>query len=261
MTGIPGHGMVILVDMLIHIIMSFYSDFWGCAVDTLQIIAKAQAFARMAREQEVKNVQLPVMDFQEWRQIFDKKDNLAAREEHRTMQKRNYYFKYYLKDQNIDVTMVTCRARDIIDWAKANDHPFGDANERTHVLTHYANQPDPPPSKCVHKRPDTSFMAGLGFELYGSLTIYGERTDQPELMTIVVHTRDGAVVDYLETPIVEHPMEEAFGLVMDFLKKYGVKNAFRDPNVRRPEFCPDCNELLVNVASPKEYEQLKNSEQ
>jgi len=226
-------------------------------MNTLQIIKSAQENADRAAAQGARGVRLPVVSFEDWRNFHGRKDDLSAREAHRAEQKRNYYFKRFLEAKGIGVAMVTCRADPVREWAVENDHPMQSQGERLHVLAHYVNQPDLPPAQCIHKRPLTADMAGSGLELNATLTTYGESPDAPEILSTVVHTRDGGVLESLEVLGVEHSPQEAFDLAMDLMSRHGVRNAFQDPQVRRPEFCPDCNELLVHTASAREYSRIQ----
>lgn len=221
--------------------------------DTQQIIVSSREYARLAKSRGVASVRLPVMGFAEWARFFDRTDDLAARERHRGWQKRNFYFKRFLEAEGIAVTVITCPAQAVRDWAEAHGHPMTSEDERTHVLAHYVNQPDLPPAQCVHQRPLTAAMAGSGITLYGTVTWFGEGPDRPEVLSTVVHTRDGWVVESLELLGADHTVQEAFGLATEFLSRHGVRTAFQDPDVRRPEFCPDCGELLVHTAGPQEY--------
>ena len=225
-------------------------------MDTFQIIHAAREHAQQAHQQGVRSIRLPVLSFKDWAEFFERPDGLADREAHRTLQKRNYYFKHFLQGHGIEVTMVLCTNRDLRIWADDNAHQLTGEREKSHVLIHYINQPDLPPTKCVHKRPLTADLAGSSLELFASITMFGDNPEQPELMSTVVHTRDGLVVDSFEALSVEHDPQEAFGLAAELMARHGVRNAFQDPQVRVPQFCPDCNELLVNVAGSREYEQL-----
>lgn len=226
-------------------------------MDTAKIVAEARQAAARAREMERRNVRLPVMNFTEWAALYGRHDNLAAREEHRFVQKRNFYFKRFLETEKIEVTMVACRAEAVAEWADNEGHPFFSDSDKTHVLAHYVSQPDLPPAQCVHKRPLTADLAAAGLELFATMTVYGERPDLPEILSTVVHTRDGWVVESLEVLAAECGGDEAFDKAGSFMQRHGVKHAFQDPNVRRPEFCADCGELLVNTASEAEYGQIK----
>jgi hypothetical protein len=225
-------------------------------MDFQKLILTARENARMARERGLRTVRLPVLAYEDWALLYGHND-LAAQQAHYLHQKRNFYFKRFLEGEGIDVTMVTCRATDVMDWAFDNDHPLTNDHERAHVLAHYAGQPDLPPSKCVHKRPLTTAMAGLGWTLYGTITAYGERTDLPEILSLAIHTRDGQVVESMEILAIEHTTAEAFDRFQGLMARHGVTQAFHDPVVHRPQFCADCNELLVNVASELEYQRLK----
>lgn len=228
-------------------------------MDTFQLISTAREHAGQAHEQGVRSIRLPVLGFSDWAGFFERPDDLAAREAHRTLQKRNYYFKHFLENHGIEVTMVLCTVADLMQWAMDHEHPLLGERERAHVLIHFINQPDLPPTKCVHKRPLTADLAGSSLELFASITMYGDNPEQPELMSTVIHTRDGLVVDSLEALSVEHDPQEAFGLASELMARHGVGNAFHDPQVREPRFCPDCNELLLNVAGSREYKQLDRS--
>ena len=228
-------------------------------MDTYQLINAAREHARVANEQGVRSMRLPVLSLRDWTEFFQQPVGLAAEEAHRTLQKRNYYFKHFLEGYGIEVTMVLCSASELRQWAADSNHPLTEEREKSHVLIHFINQPDLPPNKCVHKKPVTADLAGSSLELFATITMYGDNPEQPELMSTVVHTRDGQVADSLEILSVEHNPQEAFGLASELMARHGVKNAFHDPQVRTPQFCPDCNELLLNVAGSGEYEQLGRS--
>ncbi|MFH1134577.1 MAG: hypothetical protein V1816_00675 [Pseudomonadota bacterium] len=227
-------------------------------MNTSRIIAAALEAAKQAQARGVPKVILPVMEFKEWSTYHFRPDNLASREAFRAEQKRSFYFKKFLQGREIEVALVVCRADQVIAWAEEHDHPLTNDQERTHVLAHYSNQPDIAGPQCVHKKPDPAILADLGLQVYGTLSIFGESPDAPEILSAVVHTREGQVVDAKEILAAERETEEAFGLASEFFRAGGVKHAFLDQQVRRPEFCPDCHELLLNVASDAEYEQLQN---
>jgi len=225
---------------------------------TTHIIAGAQEHARRAKEKGLKSLRLPVLRFEEWAELYGRSDDLAGREAYRAGQKRNFYFKRFLEAEGIEVTMITCQARAVAGWAEAHGHPMNSDPQRTHVLAHYVNQPDLPPARCVHKRPLTPDLAESGLELYATMSMYGENPDRPEVLSTVVHTRDGLVVESLEVLAVEHSPREAFRQATELMTRHGVTRAFHDPGVHRMEFCPDCGELLVAAAGPWEYERMGN---
>lgn len=225
-------------------------------MDVLGTIKTAKNQARQAKERGLKTVRLPVLNFEEWAEFFNRTDDLAGREAYRAWQKRNFYFKRFLEAEGVEVTVISAKAKDAADWAVANNHPLTSNKERTHVLTHYINQPDLPPSQCVHKRPLTTDMSSSGLELFATLTTFGERPDLPEILSAVIHTKDGWVVESLEVLGVEHTPKEAFEMAAGLMARHGVENAFYDEKVRRPEYCPDCGEVLVHTASHLEYEQM-----
>lgn len=227
-------------------------------MDLLKIINTARHQAKAAKERGLGQVKLSVLSYEDWARIYEQEDNLASREEHRTHQLRNYFFKHFLESEGLEVTMVACRADALLDWAEENGHPLTSKQEKTHVLAHFTHRPDLPPTTCIHNRPLTVGLAGMGMDLYATITAYGESPDNPQILSAAVHNRDGGVVESLDVLAAQHSMEEAFGMISELLAKHGVKNAFQDPEVRRPEFCPDCNELLVNVASEKEYQRLQS---
>ena len=212
--------------------------------------------AQAAKKQGVTSVRLPVLSFTEYCRVFEHEDDFSSRQAHRAHQKRNFYFKRFLENQGIDVTMVTCRSHELATWAREHEHALNTDRERTHALAHFVSRPDLPPAACVHKRPLTAAMADSGLELYATITTYGESPERPEVLSTAVHTQEGQVVESLEILAVDHSPQEAFGLCSDFMAKHGVVNAFHDSTVRRPEFCPDCGELLVNVAGLSEYDRL-----
>ncbi len=227
-------------------------------MDTLKIISGAMEQAKAAKQQGVTSVRLPVLSFSEYRRVFEREDDLSTRQDHRAHQKRNFYFKRFLEDQGIDVTMVFCQREELAAWAEETNHALTTDRERAHALAHFVGRPELPATACVHKRPLTTAMAESGLELYATITTFGESSERPEVLSTAVHTRDGQVVESLEILAVDHSPQEAFGLCSDFLAKHGVVNAFHDQVVRRPEFCSDCGELLVNVAGPAEYNRLDN---
>lgn len=229
-------------------------------MNTAEIIRGAREHARLAGRRGLKTVRLPVTSFEEWAQIYGRADDEAGREAYRRQQKRNFYFKHFLEGQGIEVTMVTCRAQEVAEWAAANGHPMTTDQERTHVLAHYAGRPELPPAMCVQKKPLTADLAGSGLELFATMTMYGESPEAPEILSTAIHTRDGWVVESLEVLGAENTPEEAFDLASRLMARHGVKSVFQDSRVRRPEFCPDCNELVVGTAGPHEYERLKERE-
>lgn len=203
--------------------------------------------AQQFLQQERRQVRLPVFSFEDWCQIYHRQADGASLSEHRLQTRRNWYLMRFLRDQGVEVIPVPIRAQEFFAWAQGGGHDLEDGHELAHAVGEYANRPETPVALCRHE--DMSARRG---EVLATLTIFGETPEEPEVMSAAVHTDDGVVLATLEVLAAGHSPEQAWQKVSTFLDLHRPRSVFHDQVVRRPEFCSDCNALLVNLASQED---------
>ena len=92
----------------------------------------------------------------------------------------------------------------------------------------------------------------MGGPKLATVTVYGDTPDQPEVMCVAMHNPDGYVLETLEILAADYSPEQAWQKAEVFLDRQAPEAVFQDREIRRPEFCADCNALLVNVASQED---------
>jgi hypothetical protein len=225
-------------------------------LSTRKIIDQAQALARDFVERGHRRVRLPVFAYEDWCEIYRRPPGGESLHAFRTQQRRTWYLMRFLGDEGVEVEAVPVKADELLDWAEGGDHDLNDPHELAHAVGEYVNRPQARTSACRHAELPQGTAQALGATL-ATLTVFGERPEEPEVMSIVLHRPDGAVLHSLEILACQHSPQEAWEQVQAYLDRHRPERVFHDRTVRRPEFCPDCNALLVHVASPEEVEDAR----
>lgn len=212
---------------------------------TSQIISQSRDMARKFEGKGHEEVRLPVFSFEDWRLIYKKPAEGGALAEFRQQLRRNYYLFRFLRDQGIHVVPVPVRQTEFMAWLEGSDHKLSDGHETAHAIGDYVNRAQTPYAQCRHEEVSDS----LG-EVFATVTIYGETPDEPEIMCGVIHKPDGTVLATLEVLAADNSPQQAWNKITNFLDLHRPQGVFRDDIIRRPEFCSDCNGLLVSVADP-----------
>ena len=218
-------------------------------MNTSQIIARARSLAEAFVGQGRDEVRLPVLDYEDWGGVYRKPAQDASLAEWREQTRLNWYLMHFLRGMNVAVTPVPVRAGAFLSWAAAGRHDLGDGHALAHAVGEYVNDPLAPPAACRHADPSDGVALGQGPPL-ATLTVFGDSADEPEVMAAAVHRPDGRVLASLEVLAAEHSPQQAWDQVDRFLQRWRPAKVFHDQTVRRPEFCSDCNSLLISLASP-----------
>ncbi|MFH1059874.1 MAG: hypothetical protein V1797_14515 [Pseudomonadota bacterium] len=222
-------------------------------MNTSQIIARAKSLAEAFVGQGRDEVRLPVFDYEDWRVIYRKPAQGSSLSEWREQARLNWYLMHFLRGMNAEVTPVPVRAETFQTWAAVGRHDLADGHELAHAVGEYVNDPLVLPAACRHSDPEDGVALGQGPPL-ATLTVFGENGEEPEAMAAAVHRPDGQVLASLEVLAAEHSPQEAWEQVDRFLKRWQPAKVFHDQTVRRPEFCTDCNSLLLSIASAADIE-------
>lgn len=217
-----------------------------------QVIQQAQAMAKAFQERGPREIRLPVFAFEDWRQVYRRPSDGRALDEFRAYQKRTWYLMHYLRSQGMEVEPVPVLADPFLDWALDNGHQIQNPHELAHAVGEYANEPTSPVSQCRHSQPGS--LGQRVPDLLATITVFGEQPQAPEVMSVVMHRPDGQVLDTLQILAVDCGPEQAWQRAQAFLEQHAPQKVFHDPQVRRPDYCPDCNGLLVNLASAQDQE-------
>lgn len=218
-------------------------------MDLNQIIGQArdlaQRFVAAGRDQ----VRLPVFSYDDWRAIYGQPQRGQSLAEYRAQTKQSWYLMHFLRCLGAVVYPVPVAAGPFAQWARDGGHRLEDPHQLAHALGEYVNDSSTPRASCLHGSLNPAYD-GLGG--LATITVFGESEDRPEVMTVVQHSSEGQVLQSLQLPAVDFSPQEAWEQAQAFLDRVGPSRVFHDQKVRRPEYCPDCNGLLVNVASPQE---------
>jgi hypothetical protein len=218
---------------------------------TSQIIQEAGKLADTFIAQGLESVRLPVFDFMDWCAIYKRPSEGASIATFRDQVRRTWYLLHFLRKKGVEVTTVPVRQSEFLAWAQEGEHDLSDGHETAHAVGEYVNDPAVAVSRCNHKGVPKEVLDQLGPNL-ATISIFGENPDEPEAIVTVVHRADGSVLNRIQVLAIEHSPEEAWELTKEFLDSHKLERVFHDQNVRRPEFCPDCNSLMGNVASPED---------
>ncbi len=222
-------------------------------MQTSRIIDEARALARDFVSRGHDQVRLPVFAFEDWRRIYDKPAQGSSLDAFRTQTRRSWYLIHFLRDMGVEVQPVPVRADEFWEWAARGEHDLSNGHELAHAVGEYVNHPGAPLTQCRHSE-GLEALARDAEQTLATITVFGENSQAPEVLSVVLHRSDGSVITSLEVLGAEHGSEEAWQMVTDFLDRFQPSKVFHDQSVRRPEFCSDCNALLVNVASPADVE-------
>ncbi|MGD8563818.1 MAG: hypothetical protein PVG03_14845 [Desulfarculaceae bacterium] len=220
-------------------------------MQTRQIIEQARALATQFSQHERDPVRMPVFSFESWLNVFEQPAGGPALNEFRTQQRRNWYLSHFLRQQGLSCEPVEVQADEFLDWAEESGRSLDDGHQRAHALGEYVNRPQAKSAACRHHGLGEPMPTGKQ-EMLATITVFGETAEAPEVMSVVLHRPDGQVLRSLEILAIDYSPDQAWQKAMALLDQYEPDKVFHDKQIRRPEFCPACNALLVNVASPLE---------
>ncbi len=218
-------------------------------MDLKQVINSSRDLARRFVAQGHDTVRLPVFSFADWQAVYGRPSSGASLAEHRRQAKQNWYLMHFLRDMNVEVLPVPVAAGPFTLWAQGGEHNLKDPHDLAHAVGEYINDPATPPAACRHGALNPAYD-GLGG--LATITVFGEEGGIPEVMTVVQHTTDGQVMQSLQLAAVDYSPEAAWEEAKKFLDRVRPQRVYHDETVRQPEYCPDCNGLMVSVASPEE---------
>ncbi|MFH1033805.1 MAG: hypothetical protein V1806_04805 [Pseudomonadota bacterium] len=217
------------------------------------IIAEARAMAQQFVAKGHESVRLPAFDYEDWRQIYRRPAQGSSLDEFRKQSKTSFYLMHFLREMGVEVLPVPIKASEFMPWAAKTSHDLTDGHELAHAVGEYVNDEATPVTACRHSDLMAGLLLGQGPAL-ATVTIFGENNEQPEVMSVVIHRPDGQVLDSAQFLAADHSPQEAWDQAVTFLDRYHPGRVFQDHTVRYPNFCPDCNALLVNVASAADIE-------
>ncbi len=218
-------------------------------MDLKKIIETSRALAQRFSAQGHETVRLPVFSFDDWRAVYDRPSAGASLADYLRQVKQNWYLMHFLRAMDIEVLPVPVTAGPFATWAQETEHKLGDGHELAHAVGEYVNDPETPVATCRHGslNPDFDGLGGTA-----TITVFGEDENTPEVMTVVQHTSDGQVLQSLQMAAIDYSPQAAWDEAKRFLARVRPQKVFHDEKVRKPEYCPDCNGLLVSVASPED---------
>lgn len=202
----------------------------------------AQRFASGPQRQ----LRLPVFDFDDFLDVYQLPTNGAALGQFREHCRRSWYLMQFLRDRGVEPVPVAVAAEAFADWAEATGQNLADGHGRAHAVGDFVNDPANKPAACQHANQLASLAVGAGL---ATISLFGESPDQPEIVSVALHLHDGQVLEVFNVLTCDHSPQQAWEMVSGFLDQRQPRRVFQDQTVRRPEFCPDCGELLCNVAS------------
>lgn len=217
------------------------------------IVDRAQAMANQFVAQGRDSVRLPVFDYQDWLRVYQKEEGGESLHEHRVSTKVHFYLIHFLRDMGVEVNPVPVRFSAYEAWCQASGHHPANQHDIAHAVGDYIHDALTPVTQCRHEGWDVAPGSGEANPL-ATLTIFGENSEQPEVMSVVLHRADGQVLATLELLAAEMPPQQAWEKAEAFLDKYAPARVFHDQTVRYPSYCADCNALLVNVASAQDIQ-------
>lgn len=223
-------------------------------MNTTQIIDSSRALAREFIGKGHQSVRLAVFNFDDWCGIFKRPRQGESLQEFREQTRRNFYLFRFLRDKGVEVVPVPIAKKPFMEWVEQTGHDLGDGHGTSHAVGEYVNRPETPFAQCRHHQVATKPGQALA-----TITVYGETPDQPEILGAVIHLKDGTVLASLEVLAADHSPDEAMDKIGAFWDVYQPQGVFQDPQVRQPEFCADCNGLMLSVASPADIDaQMQN---
>ncbi|MCF8034527.1 MAG: hypothetical protein K9K66_13190 [Desulfarculaceae bacterium] len=218
-------------------------------MDLKKVIDTSRSLAQRFVAKGHETVRLPVFTFDDWRAVYDRPGDGASLADYQRQVKQNWYLMHFLRAMEVEVLPVPVAAGPFAAWAQETDHKLSDGHELAHAVGEYVNDPETPVSSCRHGslNPDFDGLGGMA-----TITVLGEEEDAPEVMTVVQHTSDGQVLQSLQMAAVDFSPQAAWEEAQRFLGRVRPDKVFHDEKVRKPEYCTDCNGLLVSVASPED---------
>ncbi|MCF8048325.1 MAG: hypothetical protein K9L19_12325 [Desulfarculaceae bacterium] len=218
-------------------------------MDLNKVINNSRDLARRFVAQGHDTVRLPVFSFSDWQAIYDRPSTGASLAEYRRQAKQNWYLMHFLREMNVEVVPVPVAAGPFSQWASDSEHNLGDPHDLAHAVGEYVNDEATPPATCRHGSLNSAYD-GLGG--LATITVFGEEGGTPEVMTVVQHSSEGQVLQSLQLAAVDYSPETAWEEAKKFLDRIKPQRVYHDETVRQPEYCSDCNGLMVSVASPEE---------
>lgn len=215
---------------------------------TSQIIQEAEKLADTFIAKGMDSVRLPVFDFMDWCAIYKRPSEGSSIAAFRQQVRRTWYLLHFLRTKGVEVSTVPVRQGEFLAWAQGGEHNLSDGHEIAHAVGEYVNDPAVPVSRCNHKGVPREVLDQLGPNL-ATITVFGEDPEEPEAIVTVIHRSDGSVLNRIQVLAIESTPQEAWDKIKGFLDEHKLERVFHDQDVRRPEFCPDCNSLMGNVAS------------
>lgn len=220
-------------------------------MNTARIVNEARAMADRFVEQGGRTVKVPVFDYDNWREVYRREQDGSSLTAHRDHSRRNFYLMHYLRAKGVEVVPVAVRADEFAAWVAGGEHDLSDGHGLAHAIGDYVNRPEAKAAPCQHSSELIDELARAAGAV-ATITAFGDDSENPEVLSAVLHTPDGEVLATLELLAAEMTAQQAWEKVERFLDRYAPRGVFHDRTVRRPEFCGDCNALLVNVASPED---------
>jgi len=221
-------------------------------LDTTKIIGQARSMAQRFSGGIKRQMRLPVFDFDDFLDVYDLPANGLGLSQYRDHCRRTWYLMQFLRQAGVEPQAVAVGGQAFAQWARATGQDLSDGHGRAHAVGDFVNDPAHKPSQCQHVSPMASLAVGSAL---ATISLLGESPDQPEVVGVALHLRDGQVLEVFNVLTCDHTPEQAWGMVSGFLDGRQPRRVFQDQTVRRPEFCPDCGELLCNVASSRDVEQ------
>lgn len=221
---------------------------------TAQLIKQAMHSAEHLLEHGVAHVRLPILLYKDWLEFYGKEDGRESRERRRIEQKLDWYLIHFLRKNGATVEMALISRQTLLEGLGELGFSLDTEKEKRTALNKLSQMGKGSPAPCKH-----TFELDPVEELLpkvGTVTIFGEPADGPEIMSAVVHLKDGSTLAYENVLASEHSPQEAQDICFSFFDRYKVTEVFSSPGIHPPEFCEDCNELLVKVADPVEVEQV-----
>ena len=224
---------------------------------TSQLIKQAMFSADHLLEHNVEHVQLGLLLYRDWLEFYNRTDNPASRSARRMEQKLDWYLMRILKKKNVKVEIVLIPRLEVIEGVGELDIPIGSDKEKKTALNMLARMGKGKTAPCQHIF-EYNEIADIS-ECLGTITIYGELNEPPEIMSAVIHLEDGSPLAFENVLAMEHSPQEARNQCFALFDRYNVKGVFNSPKTFPPEFCEDCNQLLLKVANPDEVENILNA--
>jgi hypothetical protein len=225
-------------------------------LNTREIIREAQALAGAFVKKGKKQIRLPVFSYADWLEIYKRDDDQKARDAYRELTRKNWYVMELLKAKGMAPQPVKVDAFKFSAWAREAGHKTDNAHDLAHAVGDYVNRSAAKISPCTHME----FPTGLpeGMPCLATITVFGERPEEPEVMSVVLHRSDGSVLKSLEILANDYSPQQAWQMAMTFLDDHQPMGVLHDKTIRKPQFCSDCNSLLVHVASREDIEAVMN---